>query len=361
MNLEKRIKTLALQAGFDLCGITTSEPFYDLQAVLEQRFKSGINSEFESSDIARRINPRLISPEANSIIALGKAYPYVSVNKPVKGQGRIARCGNGKDYHLEFQEGMTRLSNLLVSELGLTPLTSMVDTGPLIDRAVAARAGIGWQGKNCSIVSESFGSWIALGQILIKEKLQSDLPLQDQCGTCTKCLKACPTKALGAPYQVNPNLCLSGLTQTKNIIPKKFRALLGTRVYGCDTCQEVCPYNNLKDKRFDQQDDESFDLISLLRMSNKEFKKTYGAKSYAWRGKKILQRNAIIALGNLKDKRATEDLIRLLNGSSTMLRGYSAWALGRINSAKAIEALKSALLQEKDPWVKEEILDALTD
>lgn len=359
--MEERIKQLARQAGFDLCGITTADPFDNLLGLLEQRYRSGIYSEFEILDFAKRIDPRLSYPEANSIIALGKAYPYLGPNKPVRGQGRIARFAKGRDYHLEFREGMEKLSCLLKTQLGLTPLTSTVDTGPLIDRAVAARAGIGWQGKNCAIISIPFGSWIALGQILIKESLKPDRPQEDRCGSCNKCLKACPTKALSAPYQVNSGICLSALTQTKSIIPKKYRTLLGTRIYGCDCCQEVCPYNKLKDVKLGRQDDEPLDLISILRLSNTEFKKKYAEKAFAWRGKKIIQRNAIIALGNLKDENATEDLIRLLNGPTVMLRGYSAWALGRIASAKALAALKAALQKEEDPWVKEEIEAALRE
>jgi epoxyqueuosine reductase len=361
MNLEKKVKELAYQVGFDLCGITTAEPFYNLQQVLEQRVQTRFHSEFEELNLPKRLNPRLSSPEANSIIALGKVCPPVAPVKLARGQGKIARFARGRDYHLELREAMDRLSCLLQNQLSLTPLTTIVDTGPLIDRAVAARAGIGWYGKNCSIISQGYGSWIALGQILIKEKLKPDKPQKEQCGSCDKCLQACPTGALQGPYQLNSNLCLSQLTQTKSIIPKKYRLMLGTRIYGCDTCQEVCPYNNFSGNLVSEQEEEAIDLISLLRMSNSEFRRKYKDKAYAWRGKNILQRNAIIALGNLKEKSASKDLISLLNGPNTMLRGYSAWALGRIKSPEALEALERALKEEDDPWVREEIKDALKD
>jgi epoxyqueuosine reductase len=358
MSIEEKIKKLAVQTGFELCGITTAEPFYDLEPILKQRIKDGTHSEFEELNLAKRLDPRLSAPEANSIIALAKAYYKPNLCKP-EGQGWIACCAKGRDYHLNFREGMEELSSLLKNELGLTPLESMVDTGPLVDRAVAARAGIGWYGKNCSILAPSLGSWLVLGQILLKEKLKADAPLNDMCASCDKCLKACPTKALMGPYQLNATMCLSALTQTKSIIPKKYRSLLGTRIYGCDTCQEVCPYNKISTESLRPEENETIDLLALLGMSNKDFREKYGSKAFAWRGKNILQRNAIIALGNLKNHSATEDLVRILNGPNTMLRGYSAWALGRLKSQKAVEALRKALEQEEDSWVREEIRDAL--
>lgn len=359
MNLEKEVKELAYQVGFDLCGITTAEPFYNLQQVLEQRVKTKFYSEFEDLNLPKRLNPRLSAPEVKSILALGKVYPSVGPVKPAKDQGEIARFARGRDYHLVLREAMDKLCCLLQNQLSLTPLTAMVDTGPLIDRAVAARAGIGWYGKNCSLISQGYGSWIALGQLLIKEELKPDEPQKEQCGSCDKCLQACPTGALQGPYQLNSNLCLSQLTQVKSIIPKKYRSVLGTRIYGCDTCQEVCPYNNFSGNLVSEQEEEAIDLISSLQMSNSDFRRKYKTKAYAWLGKNILQRNAIIALGNLKEKSATKDLISLLNSPNTRLRGYSAWALGRIKSPEAVEALERALQEEDDPWVREEIKDAL--
>ena len=359
MTIEHTIKKYAGQVGFDLCGITTAEPFFHLEEILRKRVHAGNHSEFENLDFAKRVNPRQISPQANSIIALGKAYPGCEKGKG-GGSGFIARCGHGVDYHSDFHDKMNQLSYFLKAEFFLTPLAAMVDTGPLIDRAIAARAGLGWYGKNCAIISPEYGSWIALGQILLQEKLAPDSPQKEQCELCDRCIKACPTGALSAPYQVNAAICLSQLTQTKSIIPKKYRSLLGTRLYGCDTCQEVCPHN--RDKNLlGTGEGEAIDLISLLRMSKADFQKAYGNKAFGWRGKNILQRNAIIALGNLKATYAVDELIRILHGPNTMLRGYSGWALGQIGSRPAKEALKFALMTEKDLWVKQEIETALNE
>ncbi|WP_227761789.1 tRNA epoxyqueuosine(34) reductase QueG [Zhaonella formicivorans] len=360
MEKAQLIKEVAREIGFDLCGITTAEPFYELEDFLRLRAKQGWQSEFEHKELEKRINPRLVLPEARSIIALGKTYPPCEQNA-TPGYGIIARCGRGIDYHVDFRKRMNALVQFLTKDLGVTKAVSMVDTGPLIDRAVAARAGVGWYGKNCSIISPEWGSWIALGEVLLDMDLPVDEPLVLECGQCRRCLEACPSGALFAPYRVNPTICLSQLTQTKAIIPEVYRKLLGNRLYGCDTCQEVCPKN--KRLKINEPSLDPGEAVlraeDLLALTKSQFQQKYGSSAFAWRGKTILQRNAIIALGNEKNPDSVPLLTEVLQGPNTVLRGYSAWALGQIGTRKAKQSLQAALSRETEPWVLEEISAAL--
>lgn len=362
MDKANSIKEYAYHLGFELCGIAAADPFLELDDFLRQRKARGWESEFEKHDLPGRLNPSLFLPGAQSIIALAKAYPacpdYV---EPTARQGKIARCAWGVDYHFDFRNRLEKLKWFLDVNYGAKAL-AMVDTGPLIERAVAVRAGIGWYGKNCSVISPAYGSWIALGEIVTDVALEPDQPLGNGCGDCEKCLAACPTRALSAPYSVNPNLCLSQITQTKAVIPVKYRRLLGSRIYGCDTCQEVCPNNNLMRQTACQvvkPEQAMVDAVELLTISKSRFREKYGNSALAWRGKNILQRNAVIVLGNSRDAEVIPLLKEPLASPGKCLRGYSAWALGEIGSAQAADLLRTAWQKEPDPWVKWEIEKAL--
>src|SRR5690606_28587136 len=192
-------------------------------------------------------------------------------------------------------------------------LRSMVDTGELSDRAVAERAGIGWSGKNCAIITPEFGSYVYLGEMITSLPFPPVEPIEDQCGSCTKCLEACPTGALVQGGQINAKICISYLTQTKGFIPEPFREKIGNRLYGCDSCQTACPIN--KGKNFYHHEEMYPEpevvkplLKPLLRLSNREFKEKFGHLAGAWRGKKPIQRNAIIALAHFKDESAIDCL-----------------------------------------------------
>ena len=183
-------------------------------------------------------------------------------------------------------------------------LPSFVDTGPLPEE-LARRAGLGWIGKNTALINDVYGSWIFLGGMVMNRELETDSPVEADCGECDRCLKACPAGAIEKPYLVNPHRCLSYLTQKKGFLAPAERVLLGNRLYGCDTCQEVCP-KNAQVKRaslpdFSPPGEESLSLEELLCLTGKEFTDRFGHSAAAWRGKTTLQRNAIIALGNSGD------------------------------------------------------------
>jgi epoxyqueuosine reductase len=242
----------------------------------------------------------------------------------------------------------------------------MVDTGELSDRAVAERAGIGWSGKNCSIITPEFGSYVYLGEMITNIPFEPDKPIEDQCGDCTLCLDACPTGALVQGGQINAQRCVAFLTQTKGFLPDEFREKIGNRVYGCDSCQTACPKNKGKDFHFHDEMEPNSDLVKpllkpILQISNRDFKEKFGPLSGSWRGKKPIQRNAIIALAHFKDETAVDDLIFVMNKDTRpVLRGTAAWALGKIGGDAAKVALIEANENETDLEVKNEIEKGLS-
>ncbi|MFL6556135.1 MAG: tRNA epoxyqueuosine(34) reductase QueG, partial [Bacillus sp. (in: firmicutes)] len=238
--------------------------------------------------------------------------------------------------------------------------------GELSDRAVAERAGIGWSGKNCSIITPEFGSYVYLGEMITSIPFEPDTPIEDQCGTCTKCLDACPTGALVQGGQINAQSCISFLTQTTAIIPDQYRDKIGNRVYGCDSCQTACPANKGMNFHIHEELEPNPEIAKpllkpILKLSNREFKAKFGSVAGSWRGKKPIQRNAIIALAHFKDETAIPELVDVLeNEGSSVSRGTAAWALGKIGGQTAFAALKKAQVRETDLEVQNEIEKGLS-
>jgi epoxyqueuosine reductase len=276
-------------------------------------------------------------------------------------RGIFCRASWGQDYHHILRDRLRKLEEFIKTKLPEAKLQSMVDTGELSDRAVAERAGIGWSGKNCSIITPEFGSFVYLGEMITNLPFEADKPIEDQCGTCSKCLDACPTGALVQGGQLNANRCIAFLTQTKGFLPDEFRDEIGNRVYGCDTCQTVCPVNKGKNFHFHTEmepDPEGAKplLKPLIKISNKDFRERFGYVSGSWRGKKPIQRNAILALAFFRDKSALEQLIEAMKDDPRpVIRGTAAWAIGKIGGELAQNELEIARLKEKDPEVLEEI------
>lgn len=355
--------------GIDKIGFAAADPFETLKRRLEEHRKLGYESGFEEPDLEKRTNPRAILPEAQSIIAIALAYPSRMENpprsKPGAYRGILCRASWGLDYHHILREKLNQLEAFIRKRVPEAHCQSMVDTGPLSDRAVAERAGIGFSGKNTAIITKEFGSWVYLGEMLTSIPFEPDQPVTESCGTCTKCLDACPTGALVQGGQLNAQKCLAYLTQVKGFIPEEYREKIGNRLYGCDTCQVVCPYNYRKNFTHHPQmkpDPEVAKplLKPLLTISNRHFRQKFGPTASAWRGKKPIQRNAIIALAHFKDKSAVFDLIQLLvDDPRPVIRGTAAWALGKIGTAEAVDALKKAERKEKDEAVVAEIKAAL--
>lgn len=360
--LKAEIQAAASSLGIDDIGFTTAEPFLYLKNILQDHRDKGYESGFEEPDLDKRTIPALNSGDKPlSIISIAVAYPSKMENPPKSEPGArrgiLARASWGQDYHHVLREALSKLEDFIRERVPEAVLESMVDTGVLVDRAVAERAGIGFSAKNCSIISPKWGSWIYLGEMVTNIPFPPDEAVEEGCGDCTKCIDACPTGALVGPGELNAQACISYLTQTKGFLSEEYMTKIGNRLYGCDTCQIVCPHNRGKNWNHRPQmlpDPEIVKplLLPILDLSNREFKEKFGSSSAAWRGKKPMQRNAIIALGNFKETSAVPKLTEiLLKEPRPEMRGTAAWALSRIGGEEALAAVESALQHEENDTV----------
>ncbi|SUV00222.1 iron-sulfur cluster binding protein, putative [Priestia megaterium] len=363
--LKEEIISYSKEIGIDKIGFASASMFDELKNRLLAQKELGYASGFEEPDIEKRVDPTLVVPKARSIISIALAYPSKLKDAPKSTKedrrGIFCRASWGQDYHTVLRDRLQKLETFIKEKVPAAILQSMVDTGELSDRAVAERAGIGWSGKNCAIITPEFGSYVYLGEMITDIPFPPDKPIEDGCGTCNKCVDVCPTGALVTGGQLNSQRCIAFLTQTKGFLAEEFRSKLGNRLYGCDTCQTVCPENKGKDFHFHPEMEPDPELAKpklkpLLTMSNREFKEKFGHVSGSWRGKKPIQRNAIIALAHFKDQTAVPDLIELIkNDVRPVIRGTAAWALGKIGDKEALDTLINLREKEKDQEVIEEM------
>ncbi|MEB7781351.1 tRNA epoxyqueuosine(34) reductase QueG [Mammaliicoccus fleurettii] len=365
--LKQEVIDYAHSIGIDSIGFTTADPFDELKQKLEDYHSKGYASGFEESDIELRTVPKLTLPSARSIIAIAVGYPNKLKDAPksVRGdrRGLFARASWGQDYHTIMRNRLDKLSLFLQEKVPDVEVKSMVDTGVLSDRAVAERAGLGFAGKNGFIINEDLGTWSYLGEMLVSIPFKPDDPVIDSCGDCNICVDRCPTGALVGNGQLNSQKCISFLTQTKGYLKDEYRYKIGNRLYGCDTCQQVCPRNRGINT---EQDDIVLEpevlkprLVPLLKMSNKEFKNTYGHLAGAWRGKKPIQRNAIVALAHFNEESAIPDLKDVaLTDPRPMIRGTAFWAIGQIQGEEARSFIMSHYEREIEE-VQEEMIKGL--
>ncbi|ALX48754.1 tRNA epoxyqueuosine(34) reductase QueG [Lentibacillus amyloliquefaciens] len=363
--LRQEIIDYSKEIGIDKIGFASADVFESLKDRLKRQQELGFQSGFEKGSVEERTEPERLMPEAKSIISIALAYPSRIKNGPKstkeERRGVFCRASWGTDYHDVLREKLDKLSQFIKEKIPEAATKVMVDTGELSDRAVAERAGIGFSGKNTAIITPEFGSYVYLGELITNLSFESDTPLEDGCGTCTKCLDACPTGALVQGGQLNAQRCLAFLTQTKDFMPDEFRSKIGNFIYGFDTCQAVCPYN----KRVDFHNHPEFEpepevakpkLKPMLSLSNREFKETFGHIAGSWRGKKPLQRNALIALAHYKDETAVDEIIRVMNHDPRpVIRGTAAWSLGKIGTDEAYSAIKDAKEHEEDDQVLAEM------
>ena len=338
MQLKKEIIEYAKDIGIDLIGFTTAEPCHELRPILEERKSKGHLSGFEEDNIELRINPKATMESAKTIIVIGQAY-FIDDKKLEKDTqeiyGEMARTAWGRDYHVVLKEKLNVLAEFIKSKAFYLECKVFVDTGPLVDRYLAYRAGLGWFGYNNSLINQEYGSWFFIGYMLINIEIEADEPLPNKCKGCRRCIEACPGKALEDGQGFNAKKCVSYLLQTKEELTEVERKSMGNRLYGCDVCQILCPHN--KDVKKSTSEDfvpielpNRVNLEQLLKMSNKEFQQLFSLNASGWRGKKVLQRNAIIALGNLGDVRAIPILIPLLKDPREDIREYVKWALNKL-------------------------------
>ncbi|MCA1030714.1 tRNA epoxyqueuosine(34) reductase QueG [Bacillus timonensis] len=368
--LKQEIIDYSKTIGIDKIGFASATVFDELKNRLVTQQILGYQSGFEESDIEKRTNPDLLLPGAKSIIAIALAYPSKLKDAPrstkEERRGIFCRASWGRDYHDVLRDRLKKLEVFIQEKVPTAMLKSMVDTGELSDRAVAERAGIGWSGKNCAIITPEFGSYVYLGEMITNIPFPADHQIEDQCGTCNKCVEVCPTNALVQGGQLDSSKCIAFLTQTKDFLPEQYRTKVGNRLYGCDTCQTVCPENKGKDFHLHEEMEPDPEIVKpilkpLLHISNREFKEKFGPISGSWRGKKPIQRNAILALAHYRDETALPDLEKLLKEDPRpVIRGTAAWAIGKIGAKESRELLENARDREKDEQVLSEIEKGLS-
>lgn len=375
--LEEAVRRLAVESGFDIARITTADAFVSDEAAAIKRIRDGHMDGYSwyTEERVRRANrPRELLDGAKSVISLALSYntgaPQPSDEQTHGGaRGKIARYAWGDDYHDVIKKRLREFAAKLPDIAGRPVSTRIfVDDGPMNDRAAAARAGIGWFGKNTNILTQTHGSWVFLAQVITDIPLQPDAPLKKTCGQCSLCIPACPTDAIVAPYVIDNKRCISYLTiELRGAIPRELRPLVGDWVFGCDICQDVCPVNRKAmgslEPAFRQRHDFAAPaLIPLLDLDQAGFSARF-RRSPIKRAKRIgLQRNVCVALGNIGDTAAIPALTAALQKhDSGIVRQHAAWALGRIGGDDAETALRRALDSETDDEVLAEIRLALAE
>ncbi len=306
-------------------------------------------------------SPQALLPEAKAVICI--ALPYATpARSPGPLEGRVSNYAWSSDYHRRMQALLRSVAERIDDAAGASVTTVACDTKPLAERAIAARAGLGWIGKHTNLIAPQAGSFVFLGEIITTLPLRADPPLRKTCGACTRCVPACPTGALRGDYTIEATRCISDLTQRTDPIPRAMRPLIGLWVWGCDLCQTACPPNARATIGGSSESAPlspalaTPSLVALLRLRSGDYRRTYRNSAMGWRGAAVLRRNAAVALGNSLDRAAVPSLVQALRDDPhPMVRGHAAWALGRIGSPPALSALAQTLERETDPRVRDEI------
>ncbi len=395
------IKEYAYSLGFDIARITSAEEFPEAERVIKERIAQGLMDGlpwFTSERTEVSCHPDALLPGARSIIALAMFYLTEQPDEEEDGvpRGRISRYAWGDDYHEIIKPKLQRFASWLSAygrdEVGDVETRLFVDTGRMVDRAVAQRAGLGWYGKNTNILTKGWGSWVFLAEIVTNLPLGDDAgkpydtPLKASCGNCEICLHACPTAALPAPYVLDNTRCISYLTiELRGSIPLELRPLMGNLIFGCDICQQVCPVNKVAERRLGLRIDGGVatsssqpvrlqprpqfrpregigsnpELIPLLSLTEEQFRERFRLSPIRRARRRGLLRNVCVALGNSRDLQAVPSLIGALHDYESLIRGHAAWALGRIGGEQAKKALEEALITEENEEVRKEIQCAL--
>jgi epoxyqueuosine reductase len=350
--LTRTLKRRALEAGFDFAGVARAEPLERHRRALAAWLEGDRHATM--AWLARapetRSDPARLLEGCRSVVVLAVNYwPGEQRARTPDGKARVALYARGRDYHRVLGEKLKRLAAWLEESTG-QPTRTFVDTGPVLERAWAEQAGVGWIGKNANLLSRELGSWLLLGEILaVATLVPDDGPHADFCGTCTACLDACPTGAIVEPGVVDSNLCISYWTiEHRGAVPAERRAGNGDWIFGCDVCQDVCPWNQqfareAKDERLSFRDDlQGLDPEAILDMDEATFRARYSGTSLMrakWEG---MRRNACIVLGNRRRETAVPALARALEDDDPVVRSHAAWALGRIGGSEALHALGRA-------------------
>jgi epoxyqueuosine reductase len=375
--IKDRVREKALKLGASDVRVTAADDTGGVRRDMNEAFARGdfATWPYDETYAAKAADPSYILEGARSVICI--AVPYAAeAPSPIPLQGRVSNYVGSSDYHARVKQLLIDVAADIDVAAGAKVTAIACDTKPIAERAFAARAGLGWIGKHTNLISPVSGSFVFLGEIVTQLELPPDQPLRKTCGSCTRCIPACPTGALRGDYTIDATRCIADLTQRTDAIPRAMRPLIGTWVWGCDLCQLACPPNasvmvslsNHPEQRTEgasaegrtSKETSTPELVELLQLRSSGFKRKYARTAMGWRGGAVLRRNAAVALGNSLDRAAVPPLAGALHRDPhPLVRGHSAWALGRIGSPQAISALNGRLSSEPDNDVRAEILAAL--
>jgi epoxyqueuosine reductase len=366
-SLQRQIRDAARRLGFALCGFARIEPLAHADFVRHWLGRGNAASmAYLARGLAKRLDPRLILPQARSVITVGYRYlppPLPPFDWQAALRGRIAAYALDADYHRVVRRKLDALAAVLA---GLRPgalALAYVDTGAILEREWAARGALGWFGKNTNILHTEEGSYFFLGELLTSLELEAEPLVPDHCGTCTRCLDLCPTQALAPGYALDARLCISYLTiEHRGPIPIELRPKLGNWIFGCDVCQEVCPWNEKLVKREPPPDSTPLlpYLPDLLRLDTDGFEALFAGSAIRRAKRDGFVRNVAVALGNSRNPAAVPVLRDALeHDPSVLVRAHVAWALGAIGGGDARRALERASARESDATVRAAVAHAL--
>jgi epoxyqueuosine reductase len=349
--------TLADQAGalgFDCVGITDPDAIGDAGRHFQNFLADGAHGEMDwlADRPERRADPRVLWPGVRSVIMLGVNYgpdenPLTILEQRTR--GAISVYAQGDDYHDVIKKRLKVLARWLVAAAG-GEVKVFVDTAAVMEKPLAQAAGVGWQGKHTNLVSREFGSWLFLGAIFSASELPRDAPEVDHCGSCQACLDICPTAAFPAPYKLDARRCISYLTiENKGPIPREFRKAIGNRIYGCDDCLAVCPWNKFAQagreaKLAARHELRAPGLADLVRLDDAAFRTLFAKSPVKRIGRDRFIRNVLIAIGNSNEPALAVEAERLLDDHSPLVRGAAIWALSQLKGAAEFAALASAAI-----------------
>jgi epoxyqueuosine reductase len=367
-----QLRARATQLGFEAVGIATVEPLEareHYEAWLAAGRHGGMSWLASDAHRRRRSDPEHILRPLRSVLCVAMAHTPDADPARDRRIGRIARYAAGEDYHRIMLERLRALERFARSLVPGSCALWYADTGAILERGWAERAGIGWVGKHTGVLSQSLGSWLLLGEVLLDYDVTADAPVSEHCGRCTRCIDACPTGAIVAPYQLDARLCISYLTiEHRDAIPRELRRGIGEWIFGCDLCQEACPWNRFapsaSEARLHARDLGDWSLERFLSLDDDSFQQLFAASPIRRTGRDGFLRNVCIALGNRGDAAAVEVLAHTLKTDrSPLVRAHAAWALGEIARRDAaarerVTAMLADAQRDADASVRDEAFAA---
>jgi epoxyqueuosine reductase len=354
------IRAQALKEGFDAVRFAAARALPEAQSGLREYLDHGHHGSMAwmENNAARRADPNVLWPDAKTIVMLGINYGPGADDHPLaQNRAAISVYAQNDDYHEVMKAKLKRLGGWMAQEFG-TDVKVFVDTAPVMEKPLAQAAGIGWQGKHTNLVSRLYGSWLFLGSVFTTLEIAPDEPEQDHCGACTRCLESCPTNAFTGPYKIDARRCISYLTiEEKGHIAREFREPMGNRIYGCDDCLAVCPWNKFaslaREARFHARAELAQPrLEDLVRLNDAEFRELFRGSPIKRIGRDRFVRNVLIAIGNSGDARLAADAETLLADPSPLVRAMAVWALSKLLNESEFAALaRKHRMRETDAHV----------